>query len=237
MTTLVVLQPGYLPWLGFFDQMRRADIFIYYDDVQFDKHGWRNRNRVKGPNGPQFLTVPVLHSGRHGQAINETRIDNARPWARTQMRTIRQLYARAPHLDPYAGQLQEVLERPWDSLLELDMAVVALMCRWLDINTPILRSSELGVGGDKSGRLLGFCQKLGADCYLSGASARDYLDVSLFQDAGITVEWQDYAHPVYAQLHPPFVSHLSALDLVLNLGPDAPTLLKDPVDARTVFPA
>jgi hypothetical protein len=97
-TTLVVLQPGYLPWLGYFDLMRRADVFVHYDDVQFDKHGWRNRNRVKGPKGGVWLTVPVRHSGRSGQPIRDVEIDHRQDWERKHVATISQLYARAPFL-------------------------------------------------------------------------------------------------------------------------------------------
>jgi hypothetical protein len=225
MTTLAVLQPGFLPWLGFFDQMLRSDIFVYYDDVQFDKHGWRNRNRVKGPAGPQFLTVPILHSGRTGQTIAQVEIDNRSPWARKQLRTIRQLYAKAPFLEPYASELEAMLQRPWERLLDLDLAVTALMCDWLGVTTSIRRASQLGASGGQSERLLSICRMHGATCYLSGDAARDYLDLDLFAQAGIRVQWQDYKHPVYAQRHGPFISHLSALDLVLNLGPDSGALL------------
>src|SRR3989442_9456693 len=105
--TVAVLQPGYLPWLGFFDQMRRSDVFVYYDDVQFDKHGWRNRNRVKAPTGPHWLTVPVLHHGK--PRIKEVEIDERMPWARRHIGTIRQFYARATFLERYLGELDELL--------------------------------------------------------------------------------------------------------------------------------
>jgi hypothetical protein len=225
MTTLVVLQPGYLPWLGFFDQMLRSDIFVYYDDVQFDKHGWRNRNRIKGQGGPLFLSVPVIHSGRMGQSIAEVEIDSRAPWSRKHMRTIRQTYAKAPFLEPYASELEAVLERPWKRLLDLNLEVTALMRRWLEIKTPLKRASELGAIGDQSARLLSICKMHGAKTYLSGDAARDYLDLDLFATAGVKVRWQDYRHPVYPQLHGPFISHLSALDLVLNLGPASGALL------------
>lgn len=219
--TLVVLQPGYLPWLGFFDQMRRADLFVYYDDVQYDKNGWRNRNRVKSPQGePHWLTVPVrVHS--LGQLINETEIDNRQAWARKHAGTLRQFYARAPHAGRYLPELEELLARRWERLLELDEAVVALMCRWMGLERRTLRSSELGAGGERSERLLRMCQQLGARRYLSGSAARSYLDVSLFERAGVEVEWQDYRHPTYPQQHGEFVPFLSALDLLLNCGAES----------------
>lgn len=221
MTTVVVLQPGYLPWLGFFEQMLLADVFVYYDDVAFDKHGWRNRNRIKGPNGPLWLTVPVRHAGRGGQRVADVEIDAGRPWAKKHERSIRQSYARAPHLEPYASGIATLLHQDWRWLADLDMAVVALMCRWLGLSPVIRRSSDLGVTGERSQRLVGICRMLGADTYLSGATARNYLDVPLFEKAGIAVRWQDYNHPIYTQLHGPFVSHLSVLDLVLNVGPES----------------
>src|SRR5438105_15810490 len=114
--TLAVLQPGYLPWLGFFDQLRRSDVFVLYDDVQFDKHGWRNRNRIKSPAGPQWLTVPVRHKGLNKPAIRDVEIVPGN-WARKHVLSIRQLYARAPHLHRYLPELEEVLMRPFTHLL------------------------------------------------------------------------------------------------------------------------
>ena len=220
--TLAVLQPGYLPWLGFFDQMRRADVFIFYDDVQFDKHGWRNRNRIKAPDGtPHWLTVPVLHSGRNWPTILEVEIDNRTPWARKHVGTLRQFYRRAPFLDRYLPALEETLQRGWTRLVDLDLAVTGLICEWLALSRPTLRASQLGIAGKQSERLLAMCQHVGAARYLSGDSARDYLDVDLFAQHGVTVQWQDYVHPVYPQPHGAFVSHLSIVDLVFNCGEES----------------
>lgn len=220
--TLVVLQPGYLPWLGFFDQMRRADLFVYYDDVQYDKNGWRNRNRVKSSKGePHWLTVPV-RVGSLEQRINETEIDNRQPWARKHTGTVRQFYAKAPHLKRYLPELEELLAgRRWESLLELDEAVVGLLCRWMGLERPTLRASELKIEGERSERLLNMCRRLGARRYLSGSAARSYLDVSLFEREGVEVVWQDYSHPIYPQQHGEFVPFLSALDLLLNCGDES----------------
>src|SRR6184192_3437498 len=110
--TLAVLQPGYLPWLGFFDQLQRSDVFVYYDDVQYDKHGWRNRNRIKSPSGPHWLTVPVRHSGLGWPPISAVEIESGAPWARKHLGTIRQCYARAPYTDRYLAELGELLQRP-----------------------------------------------------------------------------------------------------------------------------
>lgn len=217
--TLVVLQPGYLPWLGFFDQMNRSDVFVYYDDVQFDKNGWRNRNRIKSPNGPHWLTVPVRVSAF--PPILEVEIDRRTPWARQHLGTIRQFYARAPHFKRCFPELEEVLNRPWERLVDVDLAVTELLCVWMGLRRQIARSSELGIQGERSERLLHLCRHFGVTRYLSGNAAQCYLDVDMFQAAGIQVEWQDYQPPTYPQLHGEFVPYLSALDLILNCGDES----------------
>jgi hypothetical protein len=226
MTVVAVLQPGYLPWLGFFDQILRSDVFVYYDDVQFDKHGWRNRNRIKTPAGPLWLTVPVLNVGRSGQKLNQVEIDNRRPWARKHLASIAQSYSRAPYLRRYLPELENMLLQRWDRLADLDMAVAALMCDWLAIERRIERSSVLSVSGGRSERLLGICKRLAGDCYLTGDSAKDYLDVDLFLRNEVRVEWQTYRHPTYRQMHGSFIPYLSTLDLLLNTGPESRGLLE-----------
>jgi hypothetical protein len=225
--TLVVLQPGYLPWLGFFDQMRRSDVFVYYDDVQFDTHGWRNRNRIKTPQGPHWLTVPVLHRGRNRPLILDVEIDVESRWPRKHLGTLRQYYAKAPHLPRYLPELEELLNHPWTRLVDLDLALVALMARWLKLTPNVVRASQLGIGGAQSQRLVNMCRHFGADCYLSGNAASDYLDVALFAAQGVEVVWQDYGHPVYPQQHGPFVPYLSAIDLLLNCGDDSALILRN----------
>lgn len=227
MTTLVVLQPSYLPWLGYFDQLAKADVFVWYDDVQFDKHGWRNRNRIKGPKGPIWLTVPVLHSGRPDQLILDVEIDNRLPWRRKHRSSIEQLYARAPFLNHLLPELTEMLERPWERLVDLDIATTDWLAAQLSIATPRSRSSLLGIDGDRNDRLLNLCRHFGATRYLTGDAARDYLDVPRFEAIGVEVVWHGYSHPSYSQLHGEFVPYLSALDLLLNAGPtEAGKLLK-----------
>jgi len=227
MTTLVVLQPSYLPWLGFFDQFDRADIFVYYDDVGFDKNGWRNRNRIKTPRGPLWLTVPVLTAGRIGQPIVDVDIDNGQPWARKHVRSVREAYAKAPFAKRHLEELEALLAQPWARLVDLDLALTAAMCRWLDLTSiRVMRSSEIGITGERSARLLALCRHVGADHYLSGNAAQDYLDLALFEAHGIRVSWQNYRHPVYPQLHGPFVPYLSALDLILNLGPESLNIVR-----------
>ncbi|MFL2771692.1 MAG: WbqC family protein [Rhodospirillaceae bacterium] len=221
MTTVAVLQPGYLPWLGFFDQMNRADVFVYYDDVQFDKHGWRNRNRVKGPNGPVWLTVPVLHKGRSNQLIKAVEVRNEQPWNIKHVRTIRELYANAPFIKNYIGDLDSILVETRSCLVDICYKTTDYFRELLNIDTPIYRSSELDINGKRSQRLVELCKYFGADKYLSGNSAMAYLNTEYFDAAGIEVQWQNYKHPIYNQQHGPFLSHLSIVDLIMNLGPDS----------------
>ena len=222
--TLAILQPGYLPWLGFFDQLQRADLFVYYDDVQYDKHGWRNRNRIKTHNGPLWLTVPVRHSGAKSPNILDVEIDGRTPWARKHVASVQQAYARAPFLRRYLPELEALLQREWTHLVELDIACVDLIARWLGVRSRIERSSRLGIGGARSERLVNICRHFGALTYVSGDAAQAYLDVGLFERHGIAVEWQRYAHPTYPQLHGEFVPYLSALDLLFNCGEEAPLI-------------
>lgn len=224
--TLVILQPGYLPWLGFFDQLRRADVFVYYDDVQYDKHGWRNRNRIKTQSGPLWLTVPVRHAGLGLPRIMDVEIDARTPWARKHVASIRQAYAAAPFLRRYLPELEELLQRRWERLLDLDMAAASMMASWLGLGRRIERSSELGIGGERSERLLAICRHFGASKYLSGDSAQEYLDAGLFERHGIQVEWQRFIHPVYAQLHGEFEPYMSALDLIVNCGDESLAVLE-----------
>ena len=223
-----MLQPGYLPWLGFFDQLQRSDCFIFYDDVQYDKNGWRNRNRIKSTTGePHWLTVPVrVHSLT--QRLIETEIDNRAPWPRKHVGTLRQFYAKAPHLNRYLPELENLLlGRNWELLCDLDLAVIKLMCQWLGLERETMRSSELLITGDGSERLVNFCLQVGANHYLSGNAAQEYLDVELFARHGIEVEWQNYKHPTYPQQHGAFVPFLSALDLLFNCGDESAKIISE----------
>jgi hypothetical protein len=224
-TTLVILQPGYLPWLGYFDQMRLADVFVHYDDVPFDKHGWRNRNRIKGPQGAVWLTVPVRHRGRAGQLINEVEIDERQDWRRKHLSAVTQYYARAPFAGAVLPALCDLLRREWPGLAALNLAVIDWLAGQLSISTPCYRASILGIGGDRNDRLIGLCRHFGARRYLSGNAAGAYIDVAQFAAAGIEIAWHDYVHPVYPQLHGAFIPYLSVLDLVLSRGPDSLSVL------------
>jgi len=227
MKRIVILQPGYLPWLGFFDQLVRATEFIIYDDVQYDRRGWRNRNRIKGPEGPVWLTVPVVQKGLFHQRVNETRIDNSSDWAARQVRTLSRNYAKAPYFDDLFPALSAILTQTWDLLIDLDMALIHLIAQQIGINTPLRYSSELPQEGGKTGRLIEICLATGADTYLTGNAAKGYIDEDAFRSAGITLEYQNYQHPTYRQRFGDFIPYLSAVDLVFNEGPASLIILSN----------
>jgi hypothetical protein len=219
MTRIGILQPSYLPWLGYLDQVARCAAFVLYDDVQYDKGGWRNRNRIKTPNGPLWLTVPVLLKGGGFLPIKDVRIDTAKPWARNHLKTLAQYYSKAPHFREYFPEFEELLTRPWTRLAELDRAALAWLCAKFGIDTPLYWSSELAMGGDRIDRLIDIVRHFGGDVFYEGAAGRDYIPVERFEARGVRIEFQEYRHPLYSQLHGPFVTHLSSIDLLFNHGP------------------
>ena len=223
---IAVLQPGYLPWLGFFDQEMSVDVFVLYDDVQFDRRGWRNRNRIKTLNGSVWLTVPVIQKGNYDQIIRDVKIDNDRPWRKKHLGRVEGFYKKAPYFDVLFPEFKEIILRDWEYLWQLDFELIKWMNEKIGIDTEIKLASQLGVSGQKSERLLEICQKLEADEYFSGAAARHYLDIGLFREAGIDVYFQEYVHPVYPQLHGEFLSHLSTLDLMMITLPESKRIIE-----------
>jgi hypothetical protein len=167
----------------------------------------------------------VLHAGRNWPAILEVEIDNRTPWARKHVGTLRQFYHKAPYLPRYLPELAEVLERRWAHLVDLDLAVIGLICNWLGLERPTLRASALGIAGKQTERLLALCRHVGARRYLSGNAAKEYLDTELLARHGIEVEWQDYVHPIYPQQHGDFVPYLSIVDLLFNCGEESAAIL------------
>lgn len=214
-----ILQPGYLPWLGFFEQMYRSDVFVIYDDVQYDKESWRNRNRIKSANGVQWLSVPVLFKLTDVPLITEIKIDNKANWRKKHLLSIRQNYGRAPYFRDYIGLFEDAYARQWEYLLDLDMFFITGLARYLGMeDKAIYRSSTLNIQGDRLGRLISLCQHFGADTFYEGYAGRGYIDEDAFLAHDIVVEYQDYKHPEYRQLYGGFVPYLSVVDLLFNHG-------------------
>jgi hypothetical protein len=220
----VILQPSYIPWRGYFDQINRADVFIFYDDVQYDKHGWRNRNQIKTDQGRQWLTIPVHSSGvvEKSIPINQVEIDWSKPWNEAHWKAFTFAYKRAPFFQKYAALLESFYQRHDILLADFTIALTIALAIELGIShTRFMRSSEITVTGKKTDRLVQILTQVGASHYLSGPSARDYIENEKFAAAGISLEYIDYNYPEYPQLHPPFDPFVSILDLLFMTGPEA----------------
>jgi len=225
----VILQPGYIPWLGFFNQMALADHFVYLDDIQYDRRGWRNRNRIRGPNGPVWLTVPVVQKGQYDQILLDTKIDRTAKWQRKHVNAIRLYYAKTPFFASYFPELEAILSQDYECLIDLDLAVIDLMRKWLGITTPVSRASSLSIENmDKTGRLVEICKKSGISEYITGPLCENYLELSQFTDAGVLVYFHEYSHPEYRQHFSPFIPYLSVLDLLFNEGSGSFNVMFDP---------
>jgi hypothetical protein len=224
---VAISQSNYVPWKGYFDLIAGVDEFVLYDEVQYTRRDWRNRNRIKTAQGSVWLTIPVEVTGKYLQRISEVTVADA-SWAETHWRTIVHQYSAAPAASDFKDDLAALYRAaPRTRLSEINEHFLAGICALLGIRTPLRRSSEFTLEGDRSDRLLNICRQLGASTYVSGPAARDYLDVDLFNAAGVAVEWADYSgYPEYRQLHPPFEHSVSVIDLLLNEGRGSPRFMK-----------
>ncbi|MBP1702929.1 MAG: uncharacterized protein H6Q38_2036 [Chloroflexi bacterium] len=220
----VILQPSYIPWRGYFHQIYLADVFVFYDDVQYDKHGWRNRNRIKTHQGTRWLTIPVYSAGVLDEAIpiNQVRIDWRQPWSRKHWQTIRQSYAKAPYFGAYAGWLEECYQKHPDLLVDFTIDLTIDIARQLGIkHTQFARASSYNPLGTKTDRLINLLCQIGATHYISGPSARAYIEADKFTAAGIQLSYMEYEYIEYPQLYPPYDPQISILDLLFMTGPSA----------------
>lgn len=212
-------QLQYWPGLRFFAKMRAADLFIYLDDVQFEKREFQNRNRIRTPRGWQYLTAPVVSKGRFSQKINEVELDNPADWLKDHLQAVKQNYARAPFFKQYLPAIEELYSRDYRLLADLAIATMDLLKDAFGIKTPVKFSSEFKIDEVSSARLAKLCAAAGADGYLSGSGAKAYLDPGVFSFAGIKLSWQEFSPRPYPQAFPGFEPDMSALDLLLNCGP------------------
>lgn len=220
----VILQPSYIPWRGYFHQIYLADVFVFYDDVQYDKRGWRNRNRIKTHAGPRWLTIPVHSKGSQTEQtpINSIRINWDQPWNSQHWQTLRQAYSKAPHFEQYAPLLESFYTQRPELLADFAIDLTVALARTLGITgTEFLRSSSLAVTGSKTDRLLNLLHLLGASEYISGPAARAYLEEDQFRASGITLTYMSHDYPGYPQLYPPYDPQVSILDLLFMAGDEA----------------
>jgi hypothetical protein len=234
MTTVVISQPMFFPWVGMFEQIALADVFVHYDDVQFSKGSFTNRVQIKTASGISWLTVP-LRKFHLGETIGGIRANDDKPWRVQHLKLLEEAYRGARYRDEMldlvgsvyasADPLPEVLMTSLERVAELVGAAEG---------TDFVRSSELDIAGQGWERVLAVVRRLGGSAYVTGHGARNYLDAREFEAAGVEVRYMDYACREYPQLHGPFTPYVSVLDLVANAGPGAPTVLEPrTVDWRT----
>lgn len=223
----VIMQPTWLPWMGYFDLIDRSDCFIFLDSVQFEKQSWQQRNRIVTPQGLQWVTVPVLIKGRFGQEIKDVEID-VRGFPAKLIRQVRQNYSRTPYYDYYIDSFEALLSVHRNSLCELCIDVIVWMCDALSLPFNFLRSSNMRSTGKRSERLVSLLREVGSKHYHSPLGSAQYLkdDTRLFAEAEIEVSFQHYEHPAYQQMYGDFIPGASALDLLFNCGPDALKILR-----------
>lgn len=216
-----IIQSNYLPWKGYFDIIHDVDEFVFLDVVQYTKNDWRNRNRIKTAHGPRWLTIPLgAHEHRR---ICDVELP-AGNWVREHWRRLELSYASTPYFELYRAPLQDIyLGREWRFLSDLNQHLIRTIAQWLGITTRFRDLRELVLSGRRQERVLEILQHTGADLYVSGPSARSYIDPQRFVEAGIELRWKEYGdYPEYPQLHPPFAHEVTVLDLLFHTGPEAP---------------
>jgi len=219
-------QLHYLPWLRYFEKIAASDVFVVLDNIQYNKNGWQNRNRIKGAQGAVLLTVPVHE--KEGQRLDEVRVAGDSRWRRKHARTVEQAYAHAPFFPQYAEFFEQIYGRNWSSLNELNRRMLDYFIAALNINTRIVYASSLDVPGIATERLINLVKAVGGTRYYSGSHAADaYLDANAFEEAGIGLVLQHWVAPVYPQLHGEFVPDLAIVDLLMNCGPDSLRILRE----------
>ncbi|WP_048095757.1 WbqC family protein [Geoglobus ahangari] len=230
----VILQPMYLPWIGYFGLIDLADIFVFYDDVQFVERSWQRRNRIKMPNGKWiWLSVPVIK--KFGQKINEVKVNNGVEWSKRHWHSIVHAYRKAPYFKEYETLFRHVYSVSWDYLVDLDIFLIKEISKILGIDTRFVLSSELNVSGGKTDRLINILTEIGADEYISGPAAREYIEPIKFKKSGIKLYWFEFNHPVYPQLYGEFIPYLSVIDLLFNVGPKAIDYIREGAEDSLVL--
>ena len=224
---IAILQSNYIPWKGYFDLINQVDEFIIYDDMQYTKRDWRNRNLIKSSNGLLWLTIPVKQHGKRYQTIAETEVADS-SWAKKHWQSLIRNYARSKYFKLYKDQFETIyLTNKHVLLSKINYQFIVTINEILNISTTLSWSSDYTLSEGKSERLLALCQASHANEYISGPAAKDYIDETVFSQADMKLNWMDYSgYPEYHQLHPPFEHKVSILDLIFNHGPNAASYMK-----------
>ena len=218
---VAIHQPNFLPWQGVFYKIFCCDAFVFLDTVQFTKNGFQNRNRIKTPQGVSWITIPILSKGRFGQLTNEVKINNKIDWGSKIWKTICQNYSKAKYFNLYADFFEETFSRNWELLNNLNETILLKIMTWLDLNTQIIRASEMKATGKSFDLLLNICIEIKANTYISGYGGKNYMKYDVFKNSGIEIETYDFVASEYPQLHSEFIPNLSIIDLLFNCGPDS----------------
>ena len=213
---LTAHQPAYLPWLGYLEKIKRSDVYIYMDDVQFEHRGFIHRNKIKTANGVVWLTVPVQIKGHRAHTMVDLNIDNERNWQKKHFLSIKNAYKKAPYYKEFIAKIERFYTTSYNSMTDYCYDFLLFWLQELGISTKVIKMSDLDVVGDKSELILNLCKTVGADIYISGALGKNYLDDNLFHENGIEVVYQDYKPQTYPQLWGDFIPCLSVLDFVMN---------------------
>jgi hypothetical protein len=224
---VAIHQPNYLPWLGYFYKIAHCDVFVFLDNVQYEKNGFTNRNKIKTSQGPMWLTVGVLTKGSPHQTVREVRIDNNVAWGEKHWKSMSQNYSKAPCFEEYAERFRSRYHGSWENLADLNEAFVRDICQMLGVaSVEFRRASLLDVSGAGSELLAAICRQVGADTYLSGFSGEGYMEKEPFERSAVRIRCYDFAHPDYHQLWGEFVPNLSVVDLLFNEGARSLDVLK-----------
>ncbi len=224
---VAIMQPTYLPWIGYFDLMDQCDLFIFLDSVQFDKRSWQQRNRIKSQKGEEPLTVPVFSKGKFDQKINEVEIDHTSRFSDKHLKTIQHAYAKAPFFNEYFEDLSKIFSKKQPLLVDLNISLIIWFKEKIGIKTKLVRSSQIGGNGSKVELLVSLCKEVGATHYISPPGSKNYIDENnLFISNGITLSYHSYQHPQYAQLHGDFLPYMSILDLLFNEGSNTLSIIR-----------
>jgi len=227
MKKVAILQSNYVPWKGYFDLINSVDEFVIYDTAQYTKNDWRNRNKIKTGQGISWLTVPVAAKGKSDQKIDEAVVSDQR-WRKKHWSAISQSYSKCKFFNDYKHYFEKIfLEGLENKLSDINFRFMKLINEILGVTTKIHWSSDFELSIGKTDRLVNICCDLNAKIYLSGPSAKDYLDENLFEQEGMGVEWMDYSgYPEYEQQHGPFEHGVTVLDLIFNEGPNSTQFMK-----------
>jgi hypothetical protein len=222
MKKVAIVQSNYIPWKGYFDMIAAVDEFILYDDMQFTRRDWRNRNQIKSPQGVQWLTVPVKVKGKYFQKIRDTEIDGT-DWPEGHWRLLEQNYRRARYFDEIASWLEPLYRKnTFTHISPMNRVFIEAICKYLGIRTLISNSWDYPLVDGKTERLAGLCKEARGTEYISGPAAKDYIDDRIFRDMNITLTWFTYDnYPEYPQLWGEFAHGVTILDLLFNTGTNA----------------